>query len=114
MTKEALIKRLSNHRNKAARFYDYGDTSFDRYTAVYLKPEGEHPRRWFGYRGMSNYPYHPMGYGIYSDSNDWPVDRSESGYVVSLGRKNHLGKRIRFQDLPPDCQRCVLHDILDT
>lgn len=28
----------------------------------------------------------------------------------AIGRKCHLGRRIRFQDLPADCQKLVLSD----
>lgn len=77
---------------KNVRIYDNGGKTFDRYTAVYLdQPEN---RGLYAARGMSEYPFHPMGFGQYC--------------AAMLGR--HLGKRITFEDLPPDCQRLVLDD----
>ena len=78
---------------KHVRIYDNGGRTFDRYTAVYMnEPEG---RGLYGARGMSEYPFHPMGFGQYC--------------ATKPGR--HLGKRIEFEALPSDCQRAVLQDL---
>jgi hypothetical protein len=73
--------------------YDNGGKTFDRYTAVYLL-EREGPNL-YGARGMSEHPFHPLGFGMYCSAMP--------------GR--HLGKRIKFEQLPPDCQRLVLSDL---
>ena len=112
-SREQLVQRLSNHRNRLARFYDNGGPenggSFDRYTAAYLEPlrdkETGHPLAW-GYVGMSASPSH--GFGQHGETKDGPCDFPPP----SLGRLSHLGKRIRFADLPPDCQRLVVRDLL--
>ena len=78
---------------KQVRLYDNGGKTFDRYTAVYMnEPEG---RGVYGARGMSEDPFHPMGFGQYC--------------TAMPGR--HLGKRIAFEALPKDCQRLVMQDM---
>lgn len=72
--------------------YDYGERSFDRFTAVYLdNPDG------IGYmaRGMSERPCSPLGFGQMCVAMDGP----------------HLGKNISFKDLPIDCQKLVINDL---
>lgn len=49
---------------------------------------------------MSSQPFHPQGFGQHGES-DSPIDRPTYG---------HLGKKIKFDDLPEDCQKLVLSD----
>ena len=112
-TEQTLRARLANPRNKLARFYDNGGPeaggSFDRFTAAYLDQQSNAGgQRWFWYRGMSAHPFDPQGFGCSGESTGTPVDYP----VARLGRRNHLGKRIRFADLPPDCQRLVVQDLI--
>ncbi|MBX3018002.1 MAG: hypothetical protein KF767_08940 [Bdellovibrionaceae bacterium] len=79
---------------KNVRIYDNGGKTFDRYTAVYMD-QPEYQPGTFAARGMSTNPFSPQGFGC--------------SCVASPGR--HLGKRIKFEELPPDCQRLVLQDI---
>ena len=78
------------------KIYDNGGRSFDRYTAVYVtepkERDGSYPAR-----GMSKNPFHPQGFG--------------QSCSAKLGR--HLGKLIKFDDLPEDCQKLVLQDCED-
>jgi len=113
----AIRARLANHRNRLARFYDNGGPeaggTFDRYAAAYLAPmiqkDGtRYTPDSYAYVGMSENPFHPQGFGQHGESDRGPVDRP----VASLGRRNHLGKRILFADLPPDCQRLVVQDLI--
>ena len=76
------------------RCYDNGGKTFDRYTVVYLDELEREPRT-FAARGMSAYPFHPQGFGMMTSA--------------MCGR--HLGKRIAFEELPPDCQRLVKGDL---
>jgi len=78
---------------KHVRLYDNGGTTVDRYTAVYMD-EPEYKPGVYAARGMSARPFHPQGVGLYC--------------TAMPGR--HLGKRIRFDELPEDCQRLVLQD----
>jgi hypothetical protein len=50
---------------------------------------------------MSNDPFSPLGFGQYGESNHIPIDRP---------KYSHLGKKIKFQDLPEDCKTLVLQD----
>lgn len=60
----------------------------DRYTVVYLdSPQG----KYFDCVGMSGSPFHPQGICQYGQALDG----------------EHLGKRIRFAELPEDCQKVV-------
>lgn len=80
---------------KNIRIYDNGGKTFDRFTVVYLnEPEG---LGLYGARGMSENPFHPQGFGQYC--------------TAAPGR--HLGKRIKFDQLPIDCQRLVAQDCGD-
>jgi len=75
------------------RCYDDGGKSVDRYTVVYMdQPEGHGH---YNCVGMSAAPFHPQGVGQHS--------------IAKVGR--HLGKRIKFEDLPEDCQKMVRRDL---
>jgi hypothetical protein len=77
------------------RCYDNGGETADRYTVVYTRIKG--PSQ---YLGMSAEPFHPQGIGQHGEA-DRPIDRPTS---------SHLGKRIPFKTLPPDCRKAVLND----
>lgn len=77
---------------KNVKIYDNGGKTYDRYVAIYLnRPEGP----LFEARAMSEFPFHPQGFGLYTTA--------EPG--------KHLGKRIKFEELPKDCQKLVLQDL---
>jgi hypothetical protein len=80
--------------NTPIRCYDNGGKTADRYTVVFLK-QPENQSNTFACVGMSDNPFHPQGFGQHS--------------TAMLGR--HLGKRIVFNQLPPDCQKLVLRDL---
>lgn len=74
--------------------YDNGGKTFDRYTVIYMDdPERGH--NLFSSVGMSEHPFHPQGFGQHG--------------AARPGR--HLGKRIKFEELPVDCQKLVLQDL---
>lgn len=77
------------------RVYDDGKSG-DRYTVVFTKNARM-------YIGMGASPFHPQGICQHGDwrKGDRPIDRPRSA---------HLGKKIKFQDLPLDCQKVVLRD----
>lgn len=71
------------------RCYDNGGVTIDRYTVVFMdSPEHD---RLFTALAMDESPFHPQGFGQHTEARP--------------GR--HLGKRIKFTDLPADCQRLV-------
>lgn len=49
---------------------------------------------------MSSMPFHPQGFGQHGEIED------------PRGGK-HLGKRIKFAELPEDCQKLVVSDYKD-
>lgn len=100
------------------RIYDDGECG-DRYTVVYTgaavaKRCGAHP-----YRCMSAAPYHPQGVCQWGHEGLQAVDtilastaprRNGYQWPPAIGRRNWLGLRIRFQDLPEDCRNVVIDD----
>ena len=91
---------------KYIRCYDnHGDT-FDRYTVVFTKKrvgENQNRRGEFVYVGMSKRPYHPLGFYQHGFS-----DRTIDSISYS-----HLGKKIKFHELPDDCQKAIIEDYND-
>jgi hypothetical protein len=70
----------------------------DRYTVVFLEDTEK-----VSYLAMNAAPFHPQGFGQHGKMmlND----------VAYSGRGGSFKKRIKFADLPADCQRAVLIDI---
>jgi hypothetical protein len=82
---------------KIHSIYDSGpDGSYDRYS-VYYKGRGtvDSSTKMRDYVGMSASPFHPQGFGQHGRG--------------LIGK--HNGKRIKFEELPPDCQRLVMQDL---
>lgn len=106
---------LPDNVPKFIRCYDNGGMdkggTADRYTVIftgryrYNKTGGA-----FVHLGMSGRPFHPQGIGTHGESNTQPDARE--GWPPAIGRSCFLGRRIRFEDLPKDCRRLVLHDYL--
>jgi hypothetical protein len=77
---------------KNIRCYDNGGKTMDQYCVVYMdQPEGN------GFQSvcMNSAPFHPQGIGMHG--------------IAKPGR--HLGKRIKFSDLPKDCRVLVRQDL---
>jgi len=97
----------------AAGSHEAGQTpSFDRFTVVftgkYRKGTGYNKDN-FQYVGMSEFPFHPQGFGQHGESQT-QIDVNKSGFAPAIGRRCHLGKRMPFNQLPPDCKKLVLRD----
>ncbi len=103
------------------RCYDNGGVdeggSIDQYTVVFtgrapvmrggpLRPD-QYP-----YLAMNAAPYHPQGFGQHGHTDHGPCDALRGAWPPAIGRKNHLGTRIKFMDLPFDCRRLVVSDYL--
>lgn len=74
------------------KIYDNGGKTMDRYTVVFMDlPERDHNT--YSALGMSVDPF--QGFGQHC--------------TAMPGR--HLGKKIKFQDLPMDCRKCVWQDL---
>lgn len=80
---------------KPIRCYDNGGKTADRYTVIYMSDLNQWKYNSYGARGMNDQPFHPQGICQFT--------------VATPGR--HLGKRIRFTDLPIDCQKAVTQDL---
>lgn len=96
---------------KWVRIYDNGGESYDRYTCLFT---GHYKGRYRGkveYRAMSEYPFHPQGFGQWGEGSS-AMD-AHTGWPPAVGRKCHLGTRIPFDALPEDCKRLVAQDYKD-
>ena len=78
------------------RCYDAGDSVCDRYTVCFTGRYRHLTGGEFVYLAMSCAPFHPQGFGQHGEMRS--IDRSV------------LGRKIRFTDLPPDCQLVVRLD----
>ena len=87
---------------KYVRCYANGGASIDRYTVVFT---GRYRHKTAGawvYLAMNAAPFHPLGFGQHGESEGaLPIDRP---------RSSHLGRRIKYADLPPDCRKLVSQD----
>jgi hypothetical protein len=97
---------LPNNTPKWIRAYDNQGQTMDRYTVCFTF------RNAGGlYLSMSEHPTSPQGFGMHGEGkNGRSIDTNKWGFAPMIGRKNHLGKRIPFSELPPDCQKLVLSD----
>lgn len=75
--------------------HDAGEEPADRYTVVFKDCPVERKPGFYLCVGMSAHPFHPQGFGQHTEAM----------------AGDHLGKRIKFEDLPPDCQKLVLQDL---
>lgn len=81
--------------------FDNGGKTFDRYTVFYA-PAWEYERQWFvGYRGMSEHPSSPQGFGIYGEMTRWEM----ADY-----RRRVYHQSCKWLDLPDDVKRVVRAD----
>lgn len=85
--------------------YDNGGSSFDRYTVFYkpVEPINYHDG-WIGYRGMSEHPYAPNGFGIYSEMK---------AHEVAAYRNRIYRESAKWSSLPEDVKRSVRQDCED-
>jgi hypothetical protein len=106
---ERMNRLMPNGEPKYVRVYDNDGRTLDRYTVVFTGNYGEYKL----YVGMSAYPYHPQGFCQHGESEILIDARKNSWGAVPIGRENHLGKRISFNDLPIDCKKVVISDYKD-
>lgn len=77
----------------SVRLFDNHGETFDRYTAVFYDQDGQ----CVGYRGMSDNPFHPQGFGIWDDGDC-------SGTI-------ERDTEIAVEDAPEQVQRCIALDL---
>lgn len=80
--------------------YNNGGKTADQYTVV-LTGRYRH-KTWgeFWNICMSLHPFHPQGIGMHGTSKQ----------RIDQPSYRHLGKRIKFDDLPEDCRKLILKD----
>ena len=83
------------------------DVSWDEYTAVFTgaacaKACGGHP-----YMGIGN-----SGQYYHGSDNNHAIDVNKDGFAPAVGRKNHLGRRVRFEDLNADVQNTIREEYI--
>jgi hypothetical protein len=91
---------MPNGKPKYIRCYDNQGETSDRYTVVYTGHYTHKTGRQHWYTGMSGSPFHPLGI----------VDHGESDTQIDYPSYGHLGKKIKFDDLPEDCKTLVIRD----
>lgn len=89
---------LPNGKPRYIRCYDNHGETLDRYTVCFTDRYTNKTGGWFWNLGMSSNPFSPQGIGQHGESEE-QIDRP----VYS-----HLGKKINFDQLPPDCQKLVI------
>lgn len=113
MTKRKQARRerlLPGGEPRYVRCYDYGDEVADRYTVVFTGHWPGKTRKYYPYLAMSAAPFHPQGFGQHGESDTRPVDTTVSAWPPPVGRRCHIGVRIKFSDLPEDCRTYALWD----
>jgi len=101
--RERLARLMPNGKPRWIRVYDNGEKSYDRYTVVFT---GNYDKdipgygKSYQYVGMSSSPSHPQGF----------CQHGECPHIIDWPTYGHLGKKIRFEDLPEDCQKVVISD----
>lgn len=85
---------IAEEETKELQCWDNGGKTIDRYTVVW--PDGS-------YLGMNAHPFHPQGFGQHGEGCMYFLRRPPA--------KCHLGRRIKFSDLPEDAKKCVQQDL---
>ena len=118
-TKKRLESLLPGGVPRYVRCYDNGGPdkpggTLDRYTAVFSGRDSmARMHRVWPYLAMNCSPLHPQGFGQHGETRNKPCDVDRWGFPAAMGRKNHLGRRIPFADLPEDCRKLVMGDYLE-
>lgn len=95
------IKNTINSRGKAlvCRIYDTGTAGpFDRYTIAFKGYRLAGGGMVYPYLASSDNPFHPQGFGLHAESDTFLTGK-------------HLGKRVRFEDIPLAVQRFIENNI---
>lgn len=95
------IKNTINSRGKrlVCRIYDTGYAGpFDRYTIAFKGYRLAGGGMVYPYLASSDNPFHPQGFGLHAESDTFLTGK-------------HLGKRVRFEDIPLAVQRFIENNI---
>ena len=98
-----MRKRIPNTvkldgKRYVCRIFDNGGETLDRYT-IALKGYRDHRgRTTYPYLGASEHPFAPQGFGQHGESDEFLKGK-------------HLGKRVAFDDCPPDVQAFIRQEL---
>jgi len=85
--------------------YDNGGKTWDRYTVFYKPTEPvDYAYGWIGYRGMSEDPYAPNGFGIYAEMK---------AHEVAAYRNRVYRDSAKWSSLPEQVKKSVRQDCAD-
>jgi len=110
---DRMNRLMPNGEPKYVRVYDNEGESADRYTVVFTGNYAVNNSGYHLYIGMSGSPFHPQGVCLHGESENIIDVKKGSWGGIPIGRKNHLGKRITFSDLPDDCKKVTINDYKD-
>ncbi len=105
MNEKRLARFVPGGVPRHLRVFDNGGDTCDRYTAQFTGNYGSKTGGGRWYLHMRASPYHPQGVGMHDERHP-----QFGGYANAHARPS--GKRIKFRDLPPDCQRAAMSDYL--
>lgn len=110
-TRSRIDKLLPNGEPRWVRTYDAGCKFADRYTVIF---SGNYPDRnkQVQVLAMGAAPTHLQRFCIHTSYNK-QIDVNRWRFSLKIGQKNHLGIRIRFQDLPEQCKKIVIRNYRD-
>lgn len=86
--------KLADGRRVVCKIFDAGEEVFDRYTVVF-RARRSLGKLYYPYIGASESPFYPLGLGHHGEA--WTSIEGP-----------HLGKRITFEQCPPDVQKFIL------
>ena len=81
-------------KKEAIRIYDNQGATFDRFTVVFMHRPERTPGL-YAALGMSERPFHPQGFGQH----------------CTAAPGAHLGKRMKLEQLPDECQKLVKREL---
>lgn len=91
---------LPDGKPRYIRCYDNNGETADRYTVIFTGRYTYKTGGAFWNLAMSANPFDPQGIGQHGESED----------IIDYPSYKHLGKKIKFENLPEDCQKLVLSD----
>lgn len=90
---------LPNGKRYICRIYDNGGDTADRYTICYKAYRDRYGDLVYPFVGCSADPFN--GFGVHGESLVGKIDGK------------HLGKRVRYEDLPEPVQRLIRQDLIN-
>jgi hypothetical protein len=97
---ERKMRLLPDGKPRYIRCYDNDGNTADQYTVCFTGNYTKNTGGEFWNLFMNAMPFSPQGIGM-SNSESFQIDKPSY---------KHLGKKIKFDDLPDDCQKLVLQD----